>query len=426
MQKLTVNPQKDGFLSEDGSSFFYFADTCWGAFTNISIGEWEEYLDFRRRQCFDALQINILPQWDRSRTEQEFHPFSSGPDGKPDYFHPEESYFKRTRQFLKAAVDRGFLPVLAVLWCNYVPGTWASRNHPELTIPFEAVKPYAAFIAHQFAEFHPVYLISGDTDFKTQETIRYYLAAMRTIKSVCPDSLTSFHLAGGLTDLPEEIEKSPDLDFYMYQSGHGRESQHLSYEMAEAFSRKSVKRPVVNGEPCYEGHGFGNEYGRFCAFDVRKAIWSSLLSGAKAGFAYGVHGIWDFHRKGAAFPSEAFSKMPFPWRTALQLPGAWDASFARRVFEDWGFADLEPADLLIGGFPGIRTAVSKSGDKIAVYLPYALEVTLRSEWKGFRWTLVNLRERRFENPDVILCRGKTVIQMPDINGDALIFGRKLS
>lgn len=425
MLKLSVNHTKDGFLS-DGRPFFYLADTCWSAFTNIAPEEWEEYLDYRKAQGFDALQINILPQWDRGTAQPEVLPFTAGPGGKYDYFHPNEAYFVRAQQFLQMAVDRGFVPALAVLWCDYVPGTWASGRMPDHVMPFEAVKPYVSYIAEKFSRFHPVYLVSGDTDFETPEAVKYYLTALETIKRICPEALTTFHLSGGLTDLPVEIETSPGLDFYMYQSCHDRKGQHLAYDMAEIFYQKSVKRPVVNGEPCYEGHGFGNEYGRFSAFDVRKAVWSSLLSGAKAGVTYGAHGIWSFHKKGDSFPSEAYSKTPFPWRAALRLPGAWDVSFARRLFEAWGLADLEPADLLDNGFPEIRAAVSKSGDKIAVYIPYAIEVGLKAELKDLDWTLVDLQDRRFEKPDVVVSSGKTVILMHDINGDVLVVGRRLT
>lgn len=46
--------------------FFYLADTVWSAFTNIDLTDWAYYLKVRKEQGFNVLQINILPQWDRS------------------------------------------------------------------------------------------------------------------------------------------------------------------------------------------------------------------------------------------------------------------------------------------------------------------------------------------------------------------------
>ena len=41
MLKISKNKQT---LLKDGKTFFYLADTCWSAFTNISDEEWDYYL----------------------------------------------------------------------------------------------------------------------------------------------------------------------------------------------------------------------------------------------------------------------------------------------------------------------------------------------------------------------------------------------
>ncbi|EAC5524850.1 DUF4038 domain-containing protein, partial [Listeria monocytogenes] len=64
--KITVNQNKRTLL-RDGQHFFYLADTCWSAFTSIQENDWITYLDKRKEQGFNTLQINVLPQWDRSR-----------------------------------------------------------------------------------------------------------------------------------------------------------------------------------------------------------------------------------------------------------------------------------------------------------------------------------------------------------------------
>ena len=47
-------------LCRDGKPFFYLADTCWSAFTNITDDEWDYYLYKRKVQGFNTIQINIL------------------------------------------------------------------------------------------------------------------------------------------------------------------------------------------------------------------------------------------------------------------------------------------------------------------------------------------------------------------------------
>ena len=62
-------------FQRNGKHFFYLADTCWSAFTNITLEEWEYYLELRRQQGFNVIQINALPQWDASGTELNCYPF---------------------------------------------------------------------------------------------------------------------------------------------------------------------------------------------------------------------------------------------------------------------------------------------------------------------------------------------------------------
>ena len=63
---IKVSKNKRSF-ERDGRPFFYLADTIWSAFTNVSLEEWEYYLTQRKYQGFNTLQINTLPQWDRSK-----------------------------------------------------------------------------------------------------------------------------------------------------------------------------------------------------------------------------------------------------------------------------------------------------------------------------------------------------------------------
>ena len=81
---LTVSSNHKIIL-KDNAFFFYLADTCWSAFTNITDEEWEYYLNTRKVQGFNTIQINILPQWDASETNLKYFPFQIDAQGKFDY-----------------------------------------------------------------------------------------------------------------------------------------------------------------------------------------------------------------------------------------------------------------------------------------------------------------------------------------------------
>jgi hypothetical protein len=423
MGKINISESRDFFV-RDGERFFYLADTCWSVFTNASFDEWEYYLEYRRMQGFNALQINILPQHDRSESSNYIDPFELTPTGDWDFGKLNEKYFDRAEKMVELAVKRDFVPALTILWCNYVKGTWGSKITPSKIIPIEYIESYVEYVVDRFGKYNPIFIVSGDTNFETNEAIEYYLTALEVVKRKAPYSLTTMHLMGGLWILPEVFIKSPNLDFYMYQSGHSKERQTLSFELAQKFYSLTVKRPIVNGEPCYEGHSHGGKYGRFNNFDVRKAIWQSLLSGAKAGTAYGAHGIWNWHVKGRKFLGEIYSGMSYDWRAALRFPGAFDAAYAKWLFEKYDLFDIEPANTKLLYNTGSEIRVSMSKDKIVVYSPYNWDIKLRVDGSSYRWEGIELESRRFFRPKIELVGDYTVIDMMEFNSDSIIIGIK--
>src|SRR5699024_8687625 len=375
---LKVSKNKSHFETEEGEKFFYLADTVWSAFTNATIEEWRDYLDFRKMQGFNVLQINVLQQWDASETGLNIKPFDYKEDGSFNFYKRNDAYFDKAEQMVEMAVERGFVPALVLLWCNYVPETWGSNISNVNNMPFELVEDYVNYVDGRFSKYNPIYLVSGDTDFQTKQAIDYYSLALKTIKKLSPNCLTTLHVRGRLTEIPDELLYSDKLDFYMFQSGHNIQFQSMSYQLAKEFSSKPVKRPSLNSEPCYEQMGYSrNLYGRFNRFDVRKAAWQSLLSGADAGITYGAHGIWSWHKKGKAFGliGEAFDR-PYDWKDALKFEGSWDYAFAKNLFYLFNLDELQPLDIVLKDTEEIRVAISKNSTKIAIYVPVNTVLTL--------------------------------------------------
>jgi hypothetical protein len=427
---ISIAPSRDHLL-KDGKKLFLLADTAWSAFTNATLEEWEHYLDQRVRQGFNAVLINILPQWDRSGSELELHPFRLRSDRSYDYLKPDEAYFGRAARMLQMAVAKGVKPALVLLWADHVPGTWLNRALPEHVMPPENFNWYVVYVVENFRTYDPIYLVSGDTDFESEETVQCYLAALEVLKSIVPEALAAFHISGFQASLPPRLAASPHLDLYLYQSGHLPQAQPNAYRYAERFASESVKRPLLNAEPCYEGFGF--EEKRFSAGEVRRAIWQSLLSGAKSGVAYGAHGIWSWHRQGKGFPpSDAHIDTPYnclppyDWRAALGFGGAWDAGFARWLYETMDLFALEPLQALVEGNEEIRLSATPDLARVAIYSPGPAEVRLNLDLTRYDWTEIDLGRRRFGKPLVMERGGRTVFGMPLENNDVLLLGERKS
>lgn len=397
------------------------ADTIWSAFTALNMAEWEKYLDFRKRQGFNALQINILPQCNSTGRRDELEPFAAGPEGHYVLSMPNPQYFDRACQMLRMSQERGFTPALRY---DCVPDRGEPYRGGGNLSSIEEPSRYLSYVVDRFSQFDPIFIIGSDKDYQTQKSWAYDMTALKLLKEQCPDALTAMHIGGEQYDLPEELLDAPELDFFTYQSGHGLEGQNYVNHLAEVYMGWKPKRPIVSAEPCCEGHAYGNKAGRFTRFDVRMAVWQSLLSGSKAGVVYGAHGIRDLHGEFAGGGDESFSGALFGFHDALRLEGAWDMGFAKWVFETFELNDIEPVRMVLNDISEIRSAVSEDKSRFMIYAPYAAPLRLAMDVSDYSVMVIELEERHFLSPVIQTLDGNSFISMQPFNSDVIIIGSK--
>ncbi len=419
MERLTINSQNNGF-ELNGKPFFYLADTAWSVFTNATLDEWEYYLKFRKQQGYNTIQINTLPQWDRSLNKVEEYPFALKLDKTFDFAQWNQSYYNRARKMCAIAKEYGFQLALVVLWTNYVPGTWGSEMCPDNILPYELIPEYVSYMVEQFEEFSPVYIVSGDTGFDTAESIDHYREVLKCLNELSKDSLKAFHIKRGYSYIPEEFLDG--IDFYMYQSGHNRDEQRKAYELAEVFLTQYPKKPVVNAEPCYEQMGYSRQlYGRFNQEDIRKAAWTSILAGASAGITYGAHGIWNW-KKESEIPNpilgEGFDGSD-SWYRAVHYPGAWDYGWLKHFVVSHRISTVkERQEWLLNNTDEIR--IGETEESILIYLPHATKIKLAVEVPADMAFVTNLSNGRIGYVDLVQEQGVTCISKHMFESDALI------
>ena len=423
MKRLKVGENKCSFTL-DGKPFFYLGDTIWSAFTNVTLEEWKYYLHTRKMQGFNVLQINTLPQWDRCMTDVGVYPFATKDGQIFDFSKWDESYYERAREMCRMAKEEGFQLALVVLWLNYVPGTWGSKILDVNVMPEDFVEAYTEKVVKEFDEFAPIYIVSGDTDFDTEEAIGYYEKAFRVLCEKSPESLKAMHIKRGYDVIPEQFLDR--IDFYMFQSGHNAKGQEMAYLLPESFRKKYPKKPMINAEPCYEQMGFSRkEYGRFEPEDIRKAAWSSILSGACAGVTYGAHGIWNWKKvfsKANPVLGEGFDE-PQSWENAIHFPGAWDYGMIRHFLEEQGVNELVPCqNLLEDCAPEIRMA--KNQDKYFIYMPFNTTLCIKKEFHDYRCLALDLMDKRVAELTLTEKDGMTRTEMHPFQKDVLLIIEK--
>jgi hypothetical protein len=399
---------------------FLLADTLWAAFSRMSMPEWREALRLRRRQGFNAVNISILPiAHDRSMSSDARSPFRLRSDGSWDLDCIDHQYFREARAMVEAAVAEDLVPILVVLWCNYVPNTWGAAQTPQTVLDQDQTERYVRVVLDSFADLNPVFCVSGDERFDDEVAIERYRQTLQQVRDGAPHCLTTLHGTPDAT-LPLALANDPGLSYYSFQSGHDVGWDQRAQLLAEQYLTFPERKPVVSMEPCYEGHGWGGGRGRHDGTSVRLAAWTGVLSGAGAGLGYAAHGAWSWHRAGEPFNGAQFSGTPFPAPRALELPGAWDVGLLRRIVEQHRLFDLRGRDdLLADTRSGVRLGMSTRGDRAVLYLPHPFAVEARANFTGWRLETWDLSKGRRD--DIRLRHGHEVtsFEQPDFLGDAL-------
>lgn len=398
---FTFDSEKRYFL-KDGKPHFFKLDTAWMALTNLTVEEFREYAQFRRNQGYNGLLIQNTPAYQDMPKHVKFFPFEIRKDGSYDLSKFNEAYFAQAKEKMEILRDLDMTPFLVPMWVSFVPHSQMEKVFDCRGKQFESFEDYKRavdFFIDLYKEFHPVWLIGGDAelDEENKTNWQYYSYMAEQIRQKCPGDLMSGHIAGG-RELGASYLKNGYIDFYTYQSGHMLSTMKQFYSPA-TLAEKSWQRepvlPVMNLEPMYEAHGYGNRFGRFGAGDVRRAFWFSVLNGAKAGFAYGAHGIWMFY-DGSGFNNEAWSKIPLNWRSALTLQGSYDMISSADLFERFQLFDTVPnRSLCLTPYEEIAVAASPDLSKIVAYTTATTHLDFAMDLTGYdcNWYLLDGKQR---------------------------------
>ena len=74
-------------------------------------------------------------------------------DGSYRFSEINEAYFDRAEEMLSVMKEYDMIPFLHLFWVNYIPDTWAAKVSPGTVIPFEKVRPLAAYMVERFAKY---------------------------------------------------------------------------------------------------------------------------------------------------------------------------------------------------------------------------------------------------------------------------------
>jgi|WetSurMetagenome_2_1015567.scaffolds.fasta_scaffold05887_4 hypothetical protein len=371
--KLKVSDNKRFLVFEDGTPFFYLGDTGWELFHRLNKTETEKYLENRRVKGFTVIQAVALAELDGLNT-----PNAEG--NKPlidnDPLRPNEAYFSHVDWVIKTAAEKGIFIGLLPTWGDKVdPQRWGKG--PKIFNKDNAYR-YGQWIGTRYKDFKNIIWINGGDREGGGDNFPIWNAIAQGIKSVDKNHLMTFHPMGENSS-SAWFHNSSWLDFNMAQTGHGQRSYAAYIRfIVRDYNLKPIK-PCLDGEPRYEDHPVGwnpGILGWFNDEDVRQALYWDLFSGA-FGHTYGCHPIWQMKTP----EREAVGLVRNNWYDVLDLPGAYDLIYARRLIESRPFLSRVPDQSLIvpAYYPETDYIVATRGDGYAfVYFPtgYSAEIIL--------------------------------------------------
>ncbi len=426
MAHLTVAPSGT-HLVNDGAFFPLIIDTAWSSFADPTEDEWRTYLAARRRQGFTCVLVSVLPiLHDRDERPGAREPFALDADGHHDFSRLDDAFFAEAREFTRIAHEEyGLILMIAVLWNNYLAGTWGAAVTPHAVMPEADRRAYVARVAEAFGDLEPIFALGGDDHYTVPGANAGYLEALAHLRVAAPNCLVTTHSAPNTT-MPDEI--ADGLDLYLHQSGHNIENQELTWRQPAQYLAREPRRPLVASEPPYEQHGKVNGHGRWSRDEVRHASWTSVLAGATAGIGYGAHGMWMWHSPSGDFQARGPSLEPFHWPEALAFPGALDISFMAWLFAEHRLERLVPAQELLADDAGgrFRLAASPDRDLVALYQPYSRDAEVHLDLSGHRIAAWDLAERAPLTVDAIVEGGRTRFRQLTSRSDQLLIARRAS
>lgn len=389
---LRVSDNHTYLQHTNGRPFFWLGDTGWLMPERLDRDEVAYYLNKAHEAGFNVVQVqtvNGVPAYN-------IYGKMSHPDGwnfddidrKGDY-----GYWNHLDHIVRTAEVYGIYIAMVPIWGGLVKAGLMSE---------EQAKAYGRFLGERYKDSpNIIWLIGGDLrgDIKPAE----YTALAKSIREVDKNHLMSYH-PFGRTSSATWFHDEPWLDFNMFQSGHRRYDQvkgdgddrgeaaqnEDNWRYVESALARQPRKPVIDGEPSYEGipqglHDPEQPWWKDC--DARRYAYWSVFAGA-FGHTYGNNAVMQMRKPGYA-GAYGCKKT---WVEGLEDPGYNQMKHLKNLMLTFPYLDRVPDQSIIAGDNGERyerLIATRGKDYLLVYnytnRPMEIDLTKISGKKKNVW-----------------------------------------
>jgi hypothetical protein len=349
---LKISANKRFFQTQDGKPFFWLGDTGWLLFVKCNKEEAVQYLETRKQQGFNVVQVMVLHQLatvnvygDSALINRDIAtPKNLYDEPIPGSF--EYGFWNHVDFIVSAAEKMGIYMAMVPVW---------GSNVKDGKITVKQAEAYAKFLANRYKNKSNIIWLNGG-DIKGSDEVEVWKTIGANLKKYDPAHLVTFH-PRGRNSSSEWFQEESWMDFNMFQSGHRTYAQDTSSNEKNHFGEDNWRyinadyhqtpfKPVLDGEPSYENipHGlYDGLQPRWTAADVRRyAYWSVFAGGA--GFTYGENSVMQFHTNGDKNGSFGVNKN---WKETINAPGASQMKYLKELLLSRSYFDRVPAQEII-------------------------------------------------------------------------------
>jgi len=350
---LKISANKRFFQTADGKPFFWLGDTGWLLFAKTTRQEAIQYLETRKQQGFNVIQVMVLHSVGIKNAYGDYalnNADVSSPNTTPGNDFNDAAaydYWDHVDFIIDEAAKRGIYMALVPVW---------GSNVKEGKVSVKQAEVYTKFLATRYKNRNNIIWVNGG-DIRGTDGLEVWEMIGKTLRKNDTRHLITFHPRGRYSS-SEWFQKESWLDFNMFQSGHRTYAQDTTRSEKNHFGednwryinvdyKLSPVKPVLDGEPSYENipHGL-HDYSlpTWTAADLRRyAYWSVFAGGA--GFTYGENSVMQFHTQGDKDANYGVKKN---WKETINAEGAQQMSNLMRLMLSMkGYFDRVPAQQIL-------------------------------------------------------------------------------
>jgi len=351
------------YLLKDGKPFFWLGDTGWELFHRLTREEADQYLKKRSEQGFTVIQAVVLAEFDGLHKPNAY---GDKPLIDDDPTKPNEAYFKHVDFIIDKANAHNMNIAVLPTWGDKInKSSWGVG--PEIFNTGNA-KVYGKWIGDRYKnKTNVLWVLGGDRNPRNDADVAIWNAMAEGImEGTNNKAIISFHPQPRDSGSATWFHKEAWLSFNMFQNGHCRDND-VYKKIQTAYNLQPIK-PVMDAEPIYEDHPICfnvKDLGTSSAYDVRKFAYLDLFAGA-FGHTYGCHDIWQFY----STKYEAVNGPHVYWQEAMNLPGANQMQYVRKLMESYPMLERIPDQSLIlenNYVPAERIQATRGDDYAFIY-----------------------------------------------------------